>query len=89
MSTLMRASEAAQPTYAASTAFALAIPVRKGIYKRLQFDWRGTTVGSTAVNMDAITYGDPIRVRDTLANRPHFSAAVLQLTGMETESAPR
>ena len=39
--------------------------------------------------MDATTYGDPMRVRRMTGNQPHFSTAVLQLTGVLTESAAR
>ncbi len=51
----------ALPTYAATREFTLRIPHRRGILKGLDFDWRGTTVGSSAVNMDS-----PERLIDNL-----------------------
>ena len=39
--------------------------------------------------MPPITYGEPIRVRSTCLKAPHFSTAVLLLTGVTTTSAPR
>lgn len=44
----------ASPTYAADTDFTVEIPLKRGIAKRIIFDWRGTTTGTvTTVRDDA------------------------------------